>query len=633
MITDPVYQHMVHQHGQRQLTSFLSTWSVIALVMALIATFQSLWIETDIRIVLIIWLSALLNYMQMHVFSGSWLEGFTFQFTRSLHIPFLFLVVRMEHSKDLLLMGFVYVSMNRIMLLAFDIIEPWSHTFFTLIDVASLIGIVHLYNSALNASKIVGYCVTFFASNFYIVKVITESDYQFWLSDCRYRALITQETAQKQKAEQMIQFFSHEIRNPESAISIAIESLLFDKTLMSAFTAAEIEMLNEIQNASDTIVSLLEDTLNYRRLMEGKVVLSLKATKLVGCLTNCVVSLQLKHKLEIKMLCDSKQLPDIVFCDQCRLEQVVECLIFVIIGLKNPLEDVSFHACLNSTSEIEFRVGITAIDCAVFEEANVEKLDQKYQIKLFIARELIALFGGRVILRGVGDRLVSIEFVVPFDSELSLADDGSNPAAELYLLSRSNDLNNELNFVNPEIGAAFLLQTKSRSLDNVKLVLDFFVYLQIALLCLNIILVDNDRSMFTFMLIFTPTCYLIRHYLVCSSYFTVWYSDFLFKHLMQAHSSYFHSGGNIWSHFGDYCANSSALHGSVSHSYCVFWNLQFSSQCYLSNFGLHFFLSCVYAGFFSNLVYALFQWRCRFNSWSYGYFYGYFDGFVCFVPV
>lgn len=107
---------------------------------------------------------------------------------------------------------------------------------------------------------------------------------------------------------------------------MSLEFILSDKEKCRELPEKVLSMLEEMRLNNEKIESMLDVALNYRRLMEGKLILQEEQIVFSDFLSNLVVMLKVLHNgSEVKSFVDWKSLPGTIYGDQYRIEQV--CLL------------------------------------------------------------------------------------------------------------------------------------------------------------------------------------------------------------------------------------------------------------------------------------------------------------------
>ena len=129
------------------------------------------------------------------------------------------------------------------------------------------------------------------------------------------------------------------VRNPQSAIMLTAESLIAEaQSAESIFSQKHVEFFQLIHSSSEFVSSLLEgfyfnlvhtyilDVLNFQRLSENKIILSIEPFELRPFLENLslflrkMIPLELNLSFETNFSCD---LPCIIYGDKFRIRQII----------------------------------------------------------------------------------------------------------------------------------------------------------------------------------------------------------------------------------------------------------------------------------------------------------------------
>ena len=221
---------------------------------------------------------------------------------------------------------------------------------------------------------------------------------------------------------QFIAGLSHEIRTPLNAVNGALQ--LFDT---SVFSENDIELLDVAQEASNTVLELINDVLDLSKIEAGRLELhpvSSKVFELAERVLNIFRGRAEEACVSLTFIADT-HLPNPYLLDELRLKQILMNLLSNAIKFTDAGGHVSLAVRTKHDSGQEFIVlevtdtgiGMSADTvekvCQPFKQANAS-IQSKFGgtgLGLAITKRLVALFGGSMnIVSKIGDgSTVSIE--------------------------------------------------------------------------------------------------------------------------------------------------------------------------------------------------------------------------------
>ena len=195
---------------------------------------------------------------------------------------------------------------------------------FCAVFVGAMAGIVaYWYSIAMPASVIFGYGLLIFSvcmliwvvrSRYEIYKMRCEADHIFMERDKR-----AAEKANEQKSR-FLSHMSHEIRTPLNAI-LGMNQLI----MREAVNENVKKYSNNIQNAGDTLLGIINDVLDFSKIETGKIDIIDAEYSLSALLNDIVVMIQGRAEtngLELKIEVDGN-IPDALYGDEIRVKQVI----------------------------------------------------------------------------------------------------------------------------------------------------------------------------------------------------------------------------------------------------------------------------------------------------------------------
>ncbi|RMG55595.1 MAG: response regulator [Bacteroidetes bacterium] len=290
------------------------------------------------------------------------------------------------------------------------------------------------------------------------------------------------EAASQAKTE-FLSVMSHEIRTPLNAV-IGYASLLKDTTPRPD----QIEYIDALRVASESLLSLINDILDYNKIDAGMIELEQHELRL-GELIENVAKTHLhraeERQVRLKIVIDPR-LPGSVMADPVRLGQVLNNLISNAVKFTEKGE-VTIRATLSREGQEDVGVQFAVIDTGIGIDPKLhEKVFDRFTqadstisrrfggtgLGLSITRQLVTLMGGKIRLEsqpGEGSTF-SFELNLPRGtSRMDPPDSGS--AQDAPTLSAREDLSGlrvlvvEDNAINRKIMSKFLGKWKVSALD------------------------------------------------------------------------------------------------------------------------------------------------------------------------
>lgn len=219
-------------------------------------------------------------------------------------------------------------------------------------------------------------------------------------------ASIAAEAANKAKTE-FLANMSHEIRTPINGI-VGMTELALDTSL----TTTQREYLETVKSCSDSLLSVINDILDFAKIEAGKLDLEHIGFELSETLGNTIKTLGLRaHQKGIELTCDvPNMVPENLQGDPNRLRQVITNLVGNAIKFTEQGEvdvSVSLQSQTNSEIELRFEVRDTGIGIPpdklqsvfqAFEQADssTTRIYGGTGLGLAISANIIRMMGGRI---------------------------------------------------------------------------------------------------------------------------------------------------------------------------------------------------------------------------------------------
>ncbi len=213
---------------------------------------------------------------------------------------------------------------------------------------------------------------------------------------------------------------SHEIRTPLNAI-VGFSSLIFDPE-MTDEDKVEFNIL--IQRNSDYLLSLIEDIIDVSKIESNQLTIKIEEVDVVPLIGHIVQSFQLNisDNKQIEIISDLCEPKIVVKTDGLRLEQIVRNLLSNAVKYteRGQIE----IACRQGKEYLTFWVKDTGIGIhadhhqQIFErfwkiENQKERLYRGTGIGLFLSKQLVEMFGGKIWVESEVGKGSTFYFTVP----------------------------------------------------------------------------------------------------------------------------------------------------------------------------------------------------------------------------
>ncbi len=225
---------------------------------------------------------------------------------------------------------------------------------------------------------------------------------------------------------------AHEVRTPLNAINGLIE--LFSHSNLSSAQLTQVEV---IKNASDTMISMINDVLDYAKLEAGKVVLHQNNFNLKETIQSAVRLFEQqaeKKALFITATCDDK-LDSLYFGDKQRINQILYNLVsnaikFTEIGGVDVV--CQLYTRRNKIDMIRIAVRDSGIGMS---EEFLQKIGSQFEqetkkqnnrvgsgLGLHITKSLVSLMNGNMKIESHEGRGTYVEVILPLEKALPVSE-------------------------------------------------------------------------------------------------------------------------------------------------------------------------------------------------------------------
>lgn len=226
-----------------------------------------------------------------------------------------------------------------------------------------------------------------------------------------------------QKKSEFLANMSHEIRTPMNAV-LGMAELLKDANL----SERDREYLNLLMHSGETLLTVINDILDFAKVSEGKIELEHTPFKLRSFINNLVRPYQLEHsdKLNITARVDS-DIPDNLVNDPIRLHQILNNILSNACKFTES-GDVHIQADLieldGNRATVDFQISDSGIGIAQdkinqifnqFEQADnsTTRLFGGTGLGLAISKQLTELFDGKISVESEPDQGSSFTIRIP----------------------------------------------------------------------------------------------------------------------------------------------------------------------------------------------------------------------------
>jgi CheY-like chemotaxis protein/signal transduction histidine kinase/CHASE3 domain sensor protein len=238
---------------------------------------------------------------------------------------------------------------------------------------------------------------------------------------------------------------SHELRTPLNSILVLAKILADNKS--ANLTEDQSKYANVIFNAGNDLLTLINDILDLAKIESGKMEMQSEAVRVAGVVVNMEMlfagvarSKKIRYTTAI-----SKDLPESIFTDKVKLEQILKNLLSNAFKFtpENGAVEINVKPG-NDTQTISFCIKDTGIGIAhdkqkvifeAFQQAD-GSTSRKYGgtgLGLSISRDLAALLSGKITLVSQPGKGSEFILTIPIEANLELPEIEILPAVETFI--------------------------------------------------------------------------------------------------------------------------------------------------------------------------------------------------------
>ncbi|GAA5317354.1 MAG: hypothetical protein AseanaTS_25590 [Candidatus Pelagadaptatus aseana] len=274
------------------------------------------------------------------------------------------------------------------------------------------------------------------------------------------------EKASRKKSE-FLANMSHEIRTPMNAV-LGMASLLKDSKL----SAQDSQYLDILSSSGETLLSVINDILDYAKVSEGKVVLDPSPFNIREFVNNITTPYRIEHQGHITITDTiDADIPEQLIGDSARLNQIINNLLSNACKFTQEGE-VNLNVVITAKTESRLVVAFNVCDTGIGIPADkIEKIFAQFEqadtsttrlyggtgLGLAISRKLANIFGGDITVSSTPGKGSCFTATIPLASVTTDTQPKSlTPPSELSDLAGMQVMLVEDNSVNIKVASALL---------------------------------------------------------------------------------------------------------------------------------------------------------------------------------
>jgi signal transduction histidine kinase len=224
--------------------------------------------------------------------------------------------------------------------------------------------------------------------------------------------------------DDFISFTSHELRTPLTAVKSYVWMVLNGKT--GNLTEKAVLYLNRVLEASERLISLVNDMLNVSRIESGRIEITVESFDACLIINEIIDEFQAKaQELKISLSKEYSQNPIMVSADKGKIHEVLENLVGNALKF-TPKEGCVTVSCNPKENKTEFCVRDTGIGIKPEDVSKLftkfGRIDNSYNyisistgtgLGLFISKQYVELCKGKIWIESEPNKGSAFKFTLP----------------------------------------------------------------------------------------------------------------------------------------------------------------------------------------------------------------------------